>query len=67
MTDYTQQTQFTPKDTLPTGNLQKLVKGEELDGEFGPIATAINSKLNEVNPVFTGTMLGDGIIQGGSY
>lgn len=55
MSDYAKSTNFTTKDTLPTGNSQKIVKGTELDIEFTNIASAITSKANADSPTFTGT------------
>lgn len=55
MSDYSKSTNFTTKDTLPTGNSGKIVKGTELDTEFTNIASAISSKANSDSPSFTGT------------
>ena len=44
MSDYTQTTFFTPKDSLPTGNAAKVVKGSEFDTEFSGISTAVATK-----------------------
>lgn len=55
MSDYAKSTNFTTKDTLPTGNSQKIVKGTELDIEFTNIASAVSSKANSDSPTFTGT------------
>lgn len=46
MTDYTQVTTYTPKDSLLTGDPNKKILGSQLDGELSLIATAIASKLN---------------------
>jgi microcystin-dependent protein len=55
MSDYNKSTNFTTKDTLPTGNSQKLVKGTELDIEFTNIASAVASKADSNSPTLTGT------------
>ena len=55
MSDYNKSTNFTTKDTLPTGNSQKLVKGTELDIEFTNIASAVASKADSNSPSLTGT------------
>lgn len=55
MSDYTKSTNFTAKDTLPTGNSGKIVKGTEIDTEFTAIASAISSKANSNSPSLTGT------------
>ena len=55
MSDYTKATNFTSKDTLPTGNANKIVKGTEIDTEFTAIAAAITSKANSLDSILTGT------------
>lgn len=55
MSDYSKSTNFTTKDTLPTGNSGKIVKGTELDTEFTAIASAISSKANTSSPDLLGT------------
>jgi len=55
MTDYTKLTDFASKDTLPTGNAAKIVKGTEIDDEFEAIETAVATKANLNSPTFTGT------------
>ena len=56
MTDYTKATNFATKDSLPSGNPAKIVKGTEIDTEFNSIATAIATKANKASPTFTGTL-----------
>lgn len=56
MSNYTKLTDFAVKDTLPTGNAAKIVKGEEIDDEFNAIETAVASKSNTASPTFTGTV-----------
>jgi hypothetical protein len=55
MSNYTKATNFTAKDTLPTGNSGKIVKGTEIDTELTAIASAISSKADLNSPAFTGT------------
>jgi hypothetical protein len=55
MSDYSKATNFTTKDTLPTGNSGKIVKGTELDTEFIAIASAIASKADISSPALLGT------------
>jgi hypothetical protein len=55
MSDYSKATNFTTKDTLPTGNSNKIVKGTELDTEFIAIASAISSKADVSSPALLGT------------
>lgn len=46
MSNYTVTTNFLSKDSLPSGNTLKLVKGAELTTEFNAIAVAVNSKFD---------------------
>jgi hypothetical protein len=55
MSDYSKSTNFTTKDTLPTGNAGKIVKGTELDTEFTAISSAIASKADISSPSLLGT------------
>jgi hypothetical protein len=55
MSDYSKSTNFTTKDTLPTGNSGKIVKGTELDTEFTAISSAIASKADISSPSLLGT------------
>ena len=55
MADYNKSTNFTAKDTLPTGNAGKIVKGTEIDTELNAVSNAIASKADINSPTFTGT------------
>lgn len=55
MANYVKATNFTAKDSLPSGNSGKIVKGAELDTEYTAIASAIASKADINSPTFTGT------------
>ena len=55
MSDYTKTTNFAAKDSLPSGNSGKIVKGTEIDTEFTNIQTAVATKANIAGPTFTGT------------
>jgi hypothetical protein len=55
MSNYTKATNFTAKDTLPTGNSGKIVKGTEIDTELTAVASAISSKADINSPALTGT------------
>lgn len=55
MSNYTKATNFATKDTLPTGDSNKIVKGTEIDNEFNSISGAISSKADLASPSFTGT------------
>ena len=71
MSSYTKTTNFTAKDTLPSGNTNKKVRGAEIDVEFSAIATAVNSKSDTASPTFTGTVtlptVDGATISGGTY
>ena len=49
MADYSKTTNFKQKDTLATGNTNKIVKGSEVDVEFNNISTAIATKVDQVS------------------
>lgn len=55
MSNYVKATNFATKDTLPTGDSNKIVKGTEIDNEFNAIAGAVSSKADTASPSFTGT------------
>lgn len=55
MSDYSITTDFAAKDSLTTGDSNKIVKGSELTAEFQAIRTAVNSKADSSSPTFTGT------------
>jgi hypothetical protein len=56
MSNYTQITNFTAKDSLPAGNAAKKVKGVDFDGEFAAISTAITSKADTAGATLTGNL-----------
>lgn len=53
MSDYTQNTSFTAKDSLPSGTPAKKILGTELDAEFSEIATAISTKMEDSGALST--------------
>lgn len=79
MSNYTKTTDFAAKDSLPSGNANKIVKGAEINQEFSNLVTAVNSKADIAGPTFTGTVTAPtlsaaniagtlaGTISGGSY
>jgi hypothetical protein len=76
MSNYIKGTNFTVKDTLPTGNASKIIRGAEIDDELTAIASAISSKADSASPTFTGTVTVaaltisgavTGTIDGGTY
>ena len=77
MSNYTKTTNFAAKDSLPSGNAAKVVKGTEIDTEYNNIATAVATKADLASPSFSGTVsavtvnvsgtLTAGTIDGGTY
>ena len=55
MANYVKATNFTAKDSLPSGNAGKIIKGAEIDTEYTAIASAIASKADLNSPALTGT------------
>ena len=55
MSNYTQSTNFATKDSLPSGDPLKIVKGTEIDDELVAISGAVASKADKASPTFTGT------------
>ena len=54
MSNYTPVTIFRAKDSLPSGNSAKVIKGSEFSSEFEAIQTAISTKADTAAPTFTG-------------
>jgi hypothetical protein len=55
MANYTKTVDFASKDALTPGDVNKVVRGTEIDTEFNNIATAVATKANTAGPTFTGT------------
>lgn len=55
MANYTKTTNFTSKDSLSSGDTNKIIRGSEFDTEFNAIATAVQTKADSASPVLTGT------------
>ena len=56
MSNYSKTTDFAAKDSLTTGDPNKIVAGTEIDTEFNNIATAVATKANKKVPATTGNM-----------
>lgn len=78
MSDYSRSINFTAKDALPSGNINKIVSGVDIDSELDAVATSIATKANSASPTITsptinGTMTlgasvsGSGTIDAGEY
>lgn len=55
MSNYTKTTDFDVKDSLPSGDTGKIIRGSEFEVEFENIEVAIASKADSLNTVLTGT------------
>jgi hypothetical protein len=55
MSNYVKTTNFTAKDSLPTGDANKVIRGSEFDTEFNAIQVASATKADKTSPSFTGT------------
>jgi hypothetical protein len=64
MTDYTKSTNFASKDSLPSGDPLKIVKGTEINTEFDNIATAVATKANSASATLTSVTINSGTITG---
>ena len=62
MSDYTITTDFGAKDSLPSGNAAKVIKGSEFTTEFTNIKTAVATKADTVSPTFTGAVTFDAAV-----
>lgn len=57
MVDYVKSTNFASKDSLASGNANKIVKGTEIDTEFNNIAAAVATKADLSGATLTGATL----------
>ena len=56
MSNYSKTTNFGAKDTLPSGDTNKIIRGSECDTEFDALVTAVATKADTASPTFTGTV-----------
>lgn len=56
MSNYTQQTDFSAKDNLSSGDPNKRISGAEWDAEYSAISTAISSKVDKVGSAVAGNL-----------
>ena len=64
MSNYTKTTDFEAKDSLPTGDSGKIIRGAEFETEFDAISTAIATKADTAGPTFTGVLTFETISDG---
>jgi hypothetical protein len=55
MSNYSKLVNFAAKDSLPSGDAGKLIKGTEINTELNNIQTAVNSKADSNSSALTGT------------
>ena len=56
MADYITSINFTAKDSLPSGDPQKIIRGADFQTEFDALAVASATKADLSSPTFTGTV-----------
>ncbi len=66
MSNYTKSTNFTAKDSLPSGDANKVIRGSEFDTEFNAVSVAMSTKADLAGPTFTGTATFDGLTATGT-
>ena len=66
MSNYSKTTDFAAKDSLPSGDSGKIIRGSEFETEFDNISTAIATKADAASPTFTGTVTIDGLTVNGN-
>lgn len=66
MSNYVKTTNFTLKDSLPTGDPNKVVRGSEFDTEFNALQVASATKADLLSPTFTGTATFDNVTVSGT-
>jgi len=67
VSNYTKTTNFTAKDSLPTGNTNKIIRGSEFDTEFNNLATAVTTKADLASPALTGTATAVNLTVSGTF
>lgn len=67
MANYTKTTNFTAKDSLPSGNTNKIIRGSEFDTEFNNLVTAISTKADLASPALTGTATAVNLTVSGTF
>jgi cytoskeletal protein CcmA (bactofilin family) len=67
MSNYVKTTNFTAKDSLASGDPNKVIRGSEFDTEFNNIATAVATKVEAADPTFTGTTTVNNLTVSGTF
>jgi hypothetical protein len=53
MSNYVKSTDFLIKDTLPSGDINKVIRGAEINAELAAVQVAVNSKANSASPTIS--------------
>jgi hypothetical protein len=67
MSSYVKSTNFSIKDSLVSGNPNKIIKGTDINIEFDNIASAVNSKPDANNGALTGTTTAVNLTVSGTF
>lgn len=67
MADYITSINFTAKDSLPSGDPQKIIKGTDFQTEFDALAVASATKADLASPTFTGTVTAPDLTVSGTF
>jgi cytoskeletal protein CcmA (bactofilin family) len=67
MSNYVKTTNFTAKDSLASGDPNKVIRGSEFDTEFNNIATAVATKVEAADTTFTGTTTVNNLTVSGTF
>ena len=67
MPDYITSINFTAKDSLPSGDPQKIIRGADFQTEFDAIAVASATKADLTSPTFTGTVTVPNLTVSGTF
>ena len=57
MSNYSYTTNYLGKDSLPSGDTDKIIKGADFDADFSAIEAAISSKVDIAGDTITGDLL----------
>ena len=66
MSNYTKTTNFAAKDSLNSGDANKVIKGAGIGAEFDNIVTSIATKVDAASPTITGTATVTNIVLSGT-
>lgn len=67
MSNYNYTTDFLGKDSLSTGDADKIILGADFDFEFEKLVIAVNSKFDTTGGTFTGAVTGTDLTLTGAF